>query len=107
MKHCATERMVADYFTKPLQGKLFKQLRDQIMGKTEIPIEERIGNQDESETGVKQRAIGTKSKLEYDNKMTYADIVKNGNDALKRKERNPNHKPKVMVKNEYLVKGKN
>jgi hypothetical protein len=27
-----TEDMVADYFTKPLQGALFKKLRDIIMG---------------------------------------------------------------------------
>ena len=28
LKHCPTERMIADYFTKPLQGKLFKKIRD-------------------------------------------------------------------------------
>ena len=25
LKHCPTERMIADFFTKPLQGGLFKQ----------------------------------------------------------------------------------
>jgi len=30
--HCPTEMMVADILTKPLQGKLFKTLRDKILG---------------------------------------------------------------------------
>ena len=32
MAHCPTESMIADYFTKPLQGKLFTTLRDIIIG---------------------------------------------------------------------------
>ena len=28
VKHCPIERMIANFFTKPLQGKLFKYLRD-------------------------------------------------------------------------------
>ena len=31
IKYCPTEAMVANYFTKPLQGGLFRQLQDQIM----------------------------------------------------------------------------
>ena len=30
--HCPTESMIADYFTKPLQGSKFIQFRDIIMG---------------------------------------------------------------------------
>jgi len=29
---CPTEKMVADFFTKPLQGKLFRYFRDFILG---------------------------------------------------------------------------
>ena len=32
--HCPTKIMVADYFTKPLQGKLFEKFRDVIVGVT-------------------------------------------------------------------------
>ena len=32
LKHCPTEEMLADYFTKPLQGALFVRLRNDIMG---------------------------------------------------------------------------
>ena len=35
--------MLADYFTKPLQGGLFNKLRQYIMGETIIPAEERVG----------------------------------------------------------------
>ena len=32
LKHCPTEEMLADYFTKPLQGALFTRLCNHIMG---------------------------------------------------------------------------
>ena len=32
LKHCPTEEMLADYFTKPLQGALFARLHNHIMG---------------------------------------------------------------------------
>ena len=38
LEYCPTGIMVADYFTKPLQGQLFHKLRDMIMGKTDIPL---------------------------------------------------------------------
>ena len=50
--HCPTEIMIADYFTKPLQGRLFEKFRDVIMGIThpsslypiQSPNQERVGN---------------------------------------------------------------
>ena len=42
MKHCPTERMIADFLTKPLQGAEFKRLRDIIMGVVPFPIKERV-----------------------------------------------------------------
>jgi hypothetical protein len=32
--HCVSEEMVADFFTKPLQGKRFKIIRDVILNLT-------------------------------------------------------------------------
>ena len=32
LHHCPTDEMLADYFTKPLQGSLFVRLRNHIMG---------------------------------------------------------------------------
>ena len=40
--HYPTERMTADYFTKPLQGSLFRKMRDSIIGLVEFPDEERV-----------------------------------------------------------------
>ena len=36
LKYCPTHPMIADYFTKPLQGKMFKHFRDFIMGYVHI-----------------------------------------------------------------------
>jgi hypothetical protein len=35
VEYCPTEEMLADYFTKPLQGSLFKKLRNAILGITD------------------------------------------------------------------------
>ena len=42
--HCPTEEMIADYYTKPLQGKQFMKLRSVIMGHETLPMEERVEN---------------------------------------------------------------
>ena len=54
VEYCPTEKMVADFFTKPLQGGLFKKFRDIILGYKHIstledngeesPFQERIGS---------------------------------------------------------------
>ena len=36
VKYCPTELMVADFFTKPLQGSLFKRLSAVIMGEVDL-----------------------------------------------------------------------
>ena len=41
IQYCPTKEMVADYFTKPLQGELFYKFRDQIMGV--VPMDTIIG----------------------------------------------------------------
>ena len=38
VKYCPTEAMIADYFTKPLQGALFNKLRRVIMGMDHISV---------------------------------------------------------------------
>ena len=36
LNYCPTHLMIADYFTKPLQGKMFKMFRNLIMGYVHI-----------------------------------------------------------------------
>ena len=44
IEHCPTGIMIADYFTKALQGALFWKLRDMIMGNTDIPLPSDMNN---------------------------------------------------------------
>ena len=48
--YCPTEDMVADYFTKPLQGAQFRRFRDMIMGVSRVSSKERVGKGDASDT---------------------------------------------------------
>ena len=42
--YCPAERMINDYFIKPIQGSLFRITRDIIMGPTAFPEDKRVGN---------------------------------------------------------------
>ncbi len=62
IQYCPTKEMVADYFTKPLQGALFYKFRDQIMGV--VPMDTIMGDhrsvlditsQKNSETAVSEK----------------------------------------------------
>jgi hypothetical protein len=72
VRHCPTEKMIADYMSKPLQGKLFVTFRNVIMGWTHIstlfdifsPTEERVENN--GCLAVKPKSI----------KLTYAETVR-------------------------------
>ncbi len=53
VEHCPTEQMLADFFTKPLQGSLFRKFREVILGHKHIdslkqskptPSQERVGS---------------------------------------------------------------
>lgn len=93
VEHCRTEKMVSDFYTKPLQGHLFRDMRDFIMGAAPLPVEERVEKQ--SSTEKKEEIIKKEDSMdlrEKDNlksilrkstdnesvmkKVTYADAVK-------------------------------
>ena len=79
VKHCPTERMIADFLTKPLQGKLFKYLRDIIMGLSPFPMEERVGLYENSnKKSIVEECISKQEKCEplKDKKISWADVVK-------------------------------
>ena len=54
VEYCPTSIMLADFFTKPLQGALFQKFRDVLMGyrpitileQKSLEIKERVGNTD-------------------------------------------------------------
>lgn len=99
--YCPTDIMLADFFTKPLQGRLFKFFRDIIMGGLSIElidpekynaiamqIKERVGNGDliinkKKEKGLNNKHIN-KNVSEKDNEQVicngYTEIVWTRND---------------------------
>jgi KUP system potassium uptake protein len=103
VRYCPTEQMLADFFTKPLQGALFRRLRSVVMGHEHISSlsvvppssapQERVG---EIETEARESSVGgtaegwtevTRPKLRSSirkvggeptnaKKVTYADVTK-------------------------------
>ena len=88
IEHCPTDKMVADYFTKPLQGALFNKLRRVIMGWDHIStlqkkgpvvstIEERVGivsNENKSDPDILKNKTVNASKAV--NMPTWLDVTK-------------------------------
>jgi hypothetical protein len=116
LEHCPTENMIADFYTKPLQGSLFRKMRDYIMGISDSLNEERVENslnkslvESENEMGLREDfgknvpridnaddenvnfdicEITHKPKI-----VTYADIVK----SSEKKVNNPSsHSLKII-----------
>ena len=44
LNHCGIESMLTDFLTKPLQGSLFKKIRNILMGISPFLVEERVEN---------------------------------------------------------------
>ena len=81
VKHCPTERMIADFFTKPLQGKLFRYLRDIVMGLAPFPMEERVGldvSRPEKSIVEECNSDTEISQPLNQEKVSWAEIVKGG-----------------------------
>ena len=105
IRHCPTLQMIGDFFTKPLQGSLFRKFRDVILGYKHMdtltvdpiaPIEERVGNINghsahgtvnsanahSNNTTVQKQEQGK----EQSDSVTWADVVK----GVARKSRHEN-----------------
>ena len=67
LKHCPTEQMIADFYTKPLRGKHFYRLRNIIMGHDTMPAEECVGFSD-------KKATGTSTKKDVSRKVKNMSI---------------------------------
>jgi hypothetical protein len=86
VQHCPTEQMLADFFTKPLQGSLFRKFREVILGHKHIdslkqskptPSQERVGRNILQEI-MRNGADGQKTDVrgQAPTKATYADITR-------------------------------
>jgi len=77
VKSCRCEHMVADYYTKPLQGKLFRKMRDKIMGTVPMLTEERV-EENNNDVAKSKFAVNTETnKMKISMKSgSYADAVR-------------------------------
>lgn len=89
--HCKTEHMVADFFTKPLQGALFRRLRDIVMGVVPInevfaytkqervvknvPFDKTVSKPD-SQKKISALDKAPRRQLEQQPKKTYAEVTR-------------------------------
>jgi hypothetical protein len=95
IRHCPTLKMIADFFTKPLQGSLFLKLRSVIMGHAHVnsldseepfQIEERVGscesetisNRSEDEDDKTDAVKNRRANVKVSKTVTWADVVRGG-----------------------------
>jgi hypothetical protein len=87
IRHCPRLHMLADFFTKPLQGNLFKRFKAVVLGHKHVdtlsepiaePLVERVGDKrpGSSDSPVKGYETGTSVPSVTRGKSTYADVVK-------------------------------
>ena len=92
--YCNTKEMLADYFTKPLQGSLFKRFRDVIMGvqhpdsiviptsidtasQERVATTSRVGDLVSQSSG--ESIIGAKNIKQEKKKIRWSDVVRRSN----------------------------
>jgi hypothetical protein len=82
IRHCPTLQMLADFFTKPLQGALFRKFRDVILGYSHVDTlaelvttaaQERVGERPAD--GESPTASENKKKTDWKKQLSWADVV--------------------------------
>jgi len=78
IEHCRIDLMIADFFTKPLQGNLFRKFRNFIMGITSSLNEERVGNKEKCEASTDEATrMQTDEATRVPTKiLTWAEVVR-------------------------------
>ena len=77
LQHCPTERMIADFYTKPLQGSLFIKMRNYIMGLGDEFCEECVEMNEKLKININE-AQDSLPNGEIRRKPTYLEIAKKG-----------------------------
>jgi hypothetical protein len=87
VQHCPTEQMLADFFTKPLQGSLFRKFCRVVMGHDHIdslkPTEEPTPSQERVEQSILEESVRDEvdgqtkhANARKPHKVTFADIAR-------------------------------
>ena len=91
IEYCPTLKMLADFFTKPLQGSLFRKFRDYVLGyqpvetlinEVDTPLQqERVGKEGKENWGNGSNGIRTTVEEKKKEKtVTWADITRGNGD---------------------------
>ena len=67
LKHCSTDNMIDEFYTKSLQGKNYYKLRNIIMGLSTMPLKESVGISNKKTTDIHTIKSVTKK---YSNKVS-------------------------------------
>ena len=80
IEYCPTELMLADFFTKPLQGNLFRKFRAVIMGWAPISSIRYKGAKEHVEGSMKMltSVSAEKQQIPRTEKRSWVDVVKSG-----------------------------
>lgn len=83
VEHCGTDDMIADYFTKPLQGEKFRCFRDLILGIKDIDSTDQIRSVLEKDL-VWLNLNGSKGNNKYPMSDEMSDTTEQRNESMKR-----------------------
>ena len=78
MEYCPTDKMLADFFTKPLQGKKFRAFRDQILNAQRPVVQECVGTSNLKDDGgqtIHSADKGFEKAQSGFGRRSYADVV--------------------------------
>ena len=85
--HCPTGIMVADFFTKPLQGQLFNKFRDVIMGITHfstLTVPSSVDTRSVLDKAISETKVPTDvARLTRDSQVVSSPVTKTYSDAVK------------------------
>ncbi len=77
VKYCPTEKMLADFFTKPLQGQLFRKFRDVVLGYKHIDTLEDTEEESSSQERVESsRDSNYRRPDDSPSTVWWADVVR-------------------------------
>ena len=85
IRHCPTLQMLGDFFTKPLQGSLFRMFRDVILGDEHTSAlalypatstEERVGIKQSNCSGTVPKEYREEATLQKKENASWADVVR-------------------------------
>lgn len=75
VEYCPTAEMVADFFTKPLQGSMFRKFRAIIMN---LPMDQPNAHLQKAQKCVEADSLGAEECFSAAGRRTYAEVVRNG-----------------------------